>query len=536
MKRDNLAPKFKTSSVLPHVNTHQATLCNVPASSRSNHTAYNMEAEALFNRLIANDPDLHSLKIAPFDEEAYFPQSKNEWTRLGRCLGKNDIIADLTIAFPWDGTITPHAQFTSLGSLAPGLKSNRSIVKLTLREVVFVGFDNKSFFFSMASFFSDNLGISELHICECTLDLPCWRMLGRCIQGSNIETIIIDDTPVTPRAFDVISSSFKGSLKKLSLVNCEIHDDYINIITRHWQIDGFAPSTLDLSDNSITNCGYLSRVVPAVRNLSLARNPIGNIGVCSLLSSKRNHLHLLNLDSTGIDDTACATLQKMLENESYQVQRLSLNDNNITGNGLGTLLSALEDNTTLKSLSLSGNDILQDEWCQALTLVCNESSIDSTYFSNHTLRQLQGPSKQFYNKSSIGKKIKYMFKINLHANTTLKKKKSIARLAGATKVIVSHLSNLNQSKSTFLDGTDDVMFPYALGWLGNLTGCITLDAFYNLCLHNCNLFKLATGCRGKPNRKRQSSKKKSKSISHADREDASVNIARPNKRRMVIGN
>ena len=129
-----------------------------------------------------------------------------------------------------------------------------------------------------------------------------------------------------------------------------------------------------------------------------------------------------------------------------------------------------------------------------------------------------------------------MFKINLHANTTLKKKKSIAQLAGATKVIVSHLSNLNQSKSTFLDGTDDVMFPYALGWLGNLTGCITLDAFYNLCLHNCNLFKLATRCRGKPNRKRQSSNKKSKSISHADREDASVNNARPNKRQMVIGN
>ena len=127
-----------------------------------------------------------------------------------------------------------------------------------------------------------------------------------------------------------------------------------------------------------------------------------------------------------------------------------------------------------------------------------------------------------------------MFKINLHANATLKKKKSIARLAGATKVIVSHLSNLNQSKSTFLDGTDDVMFPYALGWLGNLTGCITLDAFYNLCLHNCNLFKLATGCRGKPNRKRRSSNK-GKSIFHAAKGSASADNTRPNKRQMVIG-
>ena len=72
------------------------------------------------------------------------------------------------------------------------------------------------------------------------------------------------------------------------------------------------------------------------------------------------------------------------------------------------------------------------------------------------------------------------------------------------------------------------------GLATSLTGCITLDAFYNLCLHNCNLFKLATGCLGKPNRKRRSSNK-GKSIFHAAKGSASADNTRPNKRQMVIG-
>ena len=148
------------------------------------------------------------------------------------------------------------------------------------------------------------------------------------------------------------------------------------------------------------------------------------------------------------------------------------------------------------------NNIGKHEWGQILTLLCDESTIDSTYFSNHTLRMIRGPPKTFYN-SSVGEKIKQMFHINFSANVTWKKKSSTAKLAGASKVVLSHLTNLNKSKSTFLDGTDDFMFPYALGWLSELNGgCITLSAFYHPCKHNCNLFKLAIRYSSSSNRKR----------------------------------
>ena len=100
-----------------------------------------------------------------------------------------------------------------------------------------------------------------------------------------------------------------------------------------------------------------------------------------------------------------------------------------------------------------------------------------------------------------------MFLINSNANARWKTTPLATKIAGATKVILSHLTNLSKSKSTFLDGTDDSMFPYTLGWLGEMNAyggrVITLDAFYHLCQHNCNLFKLATRCINTPRKKRK---------------------------------
>ena len=247
----------------------------------------------------------------------------------------------------------------------------------------------------------------------------------------------------------------------------------------------------------------------AVSNLSLENTPIGNNGVYSLLSYTRapnngvgSALRTLNLDGTDINDVACETLQTLLQHESYSVKKLSLNRNNITSKGLLVLLNGLKNNKHLQVLSLLRNNIHKQEWGHILTLLCDESTIDSTYFSNHTLRMIRGPPEKFYN-SSVGDKIKQMFHINFRANVTWKKKSSTAKLAGASKVVLSHLTNLNKSKSTFLDGTDDFMFPYALGWLSELNGgCITLSAFYHLCKHNCNLFNLATRYSSSSNRKR----------------------------------
>ena len=474
----------------------------------------------LKKRLLQNDSTLTDLIVAPFNEAFYSPESLPGWKRLGTLLGNNNSVTKLTITFPWNRIIPRRTQFNSLISLAYGLKKNRNIKCISFHDVDFREYNDKTFFMSMVSFFRNNRCLRDLQMYDCSLDLECWHLLGRCIERSLIKTIIIEGTVMSTRSLTSISSAFHGSLDKLSLTNCGIDDRHINTITKCWKIDNSVPTTIDLSNNPDIDdcaCGYLSCIMVAVSNLSLENTPIGNNGVYSLLSYTRatnngvgsalrlnggSALRTLNLDGTDINDIACETLQTLLQHESYSVKKLSLNRNNITSKGLLVLLNGLKNNKHLQVLSLMRNNIGKHEWGQILTLLCDESTIDSTYFSNHTLRMIRGPPKTFYN-SSVGEKIKQMFHINFSANVTWKKKSSTAKLAGASKVVLSHLTNLNKSKSTFLDGTDDFMFPYALGWLSELNGgCITLSAFYHLCKHNCNLFKLAIRYSSSSNRKR----------------------------------
>ena len=475
----------------------------------------------LQKRLLQNDSTLTDLIVAPFNNGAFYsPESLPGWKRLGTLLGDNNCVTKLTITFPWNRSIPRRTQFNSLISLAYGLKKNRNIKCISFHDVDFKEYNDKTFFMSMGSFFRNNQCLRELQMYDCSLDLECWHLLGRCIERSLIKTIIIDGTVISMRSLTSISSAFHGSLDKLSLTNCGIDDRHINTIIKCWKIDNSVPTTIDLSNNPDIDdcaCDYLSCVTVAVSNLSLENTPIGNNGVYSLLSYTRatnngvgsalrlnggSALRTLNLDGTDINDVACETLQTLLQHESYSVKKLSLNRNNITSKGLLVLLNGLKNNKHLQVLSLLRNNIHKQEWGHILTLICDESTIDSTYFSNHTLRMIRGPPKKFYN-SSVGDKIKQMFHINFRANVTWKKKSSTAKLAGASKVVLSHLTNLNKSTSTFLDGTDDFMFPYALGWLSELNGgCITLSAFYHLCKHNCNLFKLAIRYSSSSNRKR----------------------------------
>ena len=477
-----------------------------------------MDAKKLLNRLLKNDHTLTELILVPLNETLYFPYSMYEWKRLGILLGDNNSVVKLSISFPWDRFDPPRTLFKALYSLAYGLNRNRSIKHISFRDVDFREYDNNSFFLSMGSFFRNNMHLRVLEMRDCTFDEDCWRQLGRCIKQSNIKKIFINGTMISPKGGDeyrpltVIPSAFRGTLDALSLVRCDMSDDHIDTITKRWKIDNLAPTTINLSNNvymSDRSCDYLSRIMVDVRKLSLANIPIGNHGVYSLLHNNiynENSLRVLNLDGTGINDVACEILQMLLQHESCLIKKLSLDRNKITSKGLDIILDSLKNNKQLQELSLFKNNINEHEWSTILPLICDESNINSTYSSNHTLKMIGGPSKQFYT-SFVGKRIKQMLLINSNANARWKMTPLAAKNAGATKVVLSHLTNLSKSKSTFLDGTDDSMFPYTLGWLGEMNAyggrVITLNAFYHLCQHNCNLFKLATRCINTPIKKRK---------------------------------
>lgn len=96
----------------------------------------------------------------------------------------------------------------------------------------------------------------------------------------------------------------------------------------------------------------------------------------------------LNLSGSMIDNAACTTLAKLLTNPKTKLKKLDLSENAIDDDGIFVLVNALKRNSTLESLDLCGLDFDMLGWEALATLVCDTSSINSTFCSNHTIRKI----------------------------------------------------------------------------------------------------------------------------------------------------
>ena len=102
---------------------------------------------------------------------------------------------------------------------------------------------------------------------------------------------------------------------------------------------------------------------PSLENLSLSANHIGYIG--------------------------CEALVSLLECPNCNLHTLAIPGNNIDIACVNILANSLSNNTKLRLLNLYSNPIdrslIGDIFCK---LVCNASSVNSTYLSNHTLEEV----------------------------------------------------------------------------------------------------------------------------------------------------
>ena len=106
---------------------------------------------------------------------------------------------------------------------------------------------------------------------------------------------------------------------------------------------------------------------------------------------EHNSVEELCLPANLIGNTGCQSLATLLEDSRYNLKNLDLSGNEINIVGLTALTNALSNNTKLKKLNLNNNQIDQsmigDSFCK---LLCNNSSVNNTYSSNHTLEEVQG--------------------------------------------------------------------------------------------------------------------------------------------------
>ena len=131
--------------------------------------------------------------------------------------------------------------------------------------------------------------------------------------------------------------------------------------------------TINIGDNRITD-EHLLPIVEAIR------------GECH---SSLEQLYLFaGLFANTIGNAGCHALATLLADTNCNLKLLNLDTNRIGTEGATAIANSLANNTTLKKLDLNENPFdpsVLAYFCRAL---CNTSSVNDTYRSNHTLTEL----------------------------------------------------------------------------------------------------------------------------------------------------
>jgi len=308
------------------------------------------------------DTSLNRLRITDDDiaDDDYFVVSEGDdlgW--LGYFIGKSKYLEDLRIGSWGEGG--------NIEAFMEGINHNQSI------DCLHIGTDLRGVSFrNLGPFFRNNNRLVQLEI-SFEVGLECAQSI----------------------AF-VLGESQYHSLAHIRVEGCHLSDE------------GFAEIATAL------------RINPQLSVLSLENNSIGLMGCIALGETMRgwaSNLKVLDLDGNGIDDQGLQALAAGMTNT--KLEELYLSGNLITAVGLRSLSEYFQsDSCCLKTLNLYGinfgdegamalaeglignksltslrfhphqSGITHDGWAAFSKLLCDPSSSNSTYHSNHIIKRI----------------------------------------------------------------------------------------------------------------------------------------------------
>ena len=220
-------------------------------------------------------------------------------------------------------------------------------------------------------------------------------------------------------------------LKTLTLGSTEVDDTSLSFLAKGLARNNNGLEELNLKELSehITDSGWhnffflLRHGNLTLKKLDLADNNIGNRGAVGLINAfaTNNKVENLILNNNDIGDEGCAALGRGFGNNSSPVELDMISNSSITTIGWQSLSSIVRGpHSGLREINLAGNDSFDDDatiaWVKALeesrntrlrvfwlgghehvtsrgwkaitNLVCNKTSVDTVYDSNHTLTNI----------------------------------------------------------------------------------------------------------------------------------------------------
>jgi hypothetical protein len=152
----------------------------------------------------------------------------------------------------------------------------------------------------------------------------------------------------------------------------------------------------------------------------------------------------------------CLEVAKVLKNRKQTLKKVILRFYKIDDEVIQSLAEALKGNDVLDSLFLNDNaDITSVGWDYIAEAVCNTSSIEATYLSNHTLKR-------------VGK-----ISANLTRVLDINSTSASPTVAGRRKVVLLHFGGDDEKAQFNLDPIIDLdirLMPKVLAWVGSECG------------------------------------------------------------------
>ena len=219
---------------------------------------------------------------------------------------------------------------------------------------------------------SKHTNLERLHIWTCDLDRSSCMALGRL---SSLKELKLCRSNVDAKGMKVLAGDMLCNLESVDIYRTSIDYDYEKEVA-------LSPGLASL---------------PSLKKIKMRRSSIGDDDLQRLVAAMANNTALEVLDiseNTSITANGLRSLSILLQSEKCRLRELVLQGMHIGDEGAEILAEALVGNKSLKLLefcdlfSRSARErtgITTTGWSAFTRLLCDTSSINNTYLSNHTL-------------------------------------------------------------------------------------------------------------------------------------------------------
>eukprot|EP00579_Thalassiosira_antarctica_P031078 CAMPEP_0202033884 /NCGR_PEP_ID=MMETSP0905-20130828/66276_1 /ASSEMBLY_ACC=CAM_ASM_000554 /TAXON_ID=420261 /ORGANISM="Thalassiosira antarctica, Strain CCMP982" /LENGTH=476 /DNA_ID=CAMNT_0048597797 /DNA_START=166 /DNA_END=1596 /DNA_ORIENTATION=- len=311
----------------------------------------------ILRRLKDNDPDFTEVSVNAQDQPAageyvFIPTCLRELGWLGYFIGNNTICSGIE-------------------KFCRGLSRNRSIQTITFRYL-----SDGETFQMMSQFFKRNHNLMEIEVRESALGAEGSRLLSLAIGGCS--------KSLTRFALSLYEDRRIGDVELV---------DIIVSLSMHPQLEKLGFSAIFGRNESMALATLLRWTTIELQSLDLNNNEIDDEGLEALVGAlaNGNKLRKLILCNNFIRARGWRAISTLLASPNCNLEQVFFTDNRINDEGAVIFASVLANNCKLKRLALSYNAAITAEgWAAFSKLLCNTSSVNKTFLSNHTLQDMGG--------------------------------------------------------------------------------------------------------------------------------------------------